>query len=85
MKKNDLAVIGISIIISIIISIGLGKLLFNASSQQKTVEVVPTISANFPTNLDKSYFNNQSIDITQFISIGASQNSNPFNGQTTSP
>lgn len=79
MKKNDLAILVAAIIFSAIVSVAASRLLFSSSGRQQTVEVVPTISANFPSQLDKAYFNSNSIDPTQIIQIGNSANPNPFN------
>jgi hypothetical protein len=78
MKKNDLAIVIVATIFSAIVSLGASRFLFNSSGRQQTVEVVPRISASFPTTLDKTYFNDNSIDPTQFIQIGNNTNPNPF-------
>ncbi len=83
MKPKDLALIAVSVIVGIIISIFVGKLIFGKSIAQQTVEVVPPISSSLPTP-DSRYFNDKSIDPTQFINIGNSQNSAPFASGTNS-
>jgi hypothetical protein len=83
MKSKDFVLIGFSVILGIIFSIIISKLIFSSSYANQQVEVVPTISANFP-NPDHQYFNRKAIDITEFISIGNNANPNPFYNPTAS-
>jgi hypothetical protein len=82
MKSKDVALIGIVVFISIIVSVFASKALFSSSkSQGQTVEVVPAISADFPTP-DSKYFNSSSVDPTKTITIGGSPNTNPFSSSS---
>jgi len=82
MKKNDLAILISAIILSAVISILISKFVFPNTTRQQQVDIVPSISSTFP-KLDPSYFNSKSIDPTQFIVIGNSANSAPFNSNST--
>ena len=77
MKSKDLALIVASVILAAIVSVITSKMLFSSSSKGQQVDVVPAISSQWP-QVDSNYFNNSSIDLTQFISIGNSSNPNPF-------
>lgn len=80
MKQKDVAMIIVIAFVSAIISLVVSRLLFTTPhNQQQQVEVVPAITANFPTP-DSRYFNSNSIDPTQLIQIGNNNNTNPFNG-----
>lgn len=78
MKSKDIALIVTAIVLGAIFSEIINKFVFVRSSAGQVVEVVPTISASFQTP-DTRYFNSNSIDLTQFITIGNSSNPNPFN------
>jgi hypothetical protein len=78
MKQKDLALVGVIIIVSAIVSLFISKSIFNTSkNQQQQVVSVQSISPNFPP-LPKQYFNSSSIDPTQIISINQNSNQNPF-------
>ena len=83
MKSKDYALIGASVILSAIISIFVSKLLFSSSTAGQQVDIVPSISSKWPSP-DPRYFNNSSIDLTQFISIGNNSNPNPFGTSNSS-
>jgi len=74
---KDLAYIGGAIVLGVVVAILATKLIFSKSSTGQTVEVVPSLSANF-SSPDPSYFNPNAIDPTQFIRITNYQNSSPF-------
>lgn len=78
MKQKDIALIVMAVVLGAIFSEIVGKLVFSNSANSQQVEVVPQLSAKFSTP-DARYFNSSSIDLTQFIQIGNSSNSNPFN------
>ncbi len=78
MKSRDFGLIAISVILAIILSVIVSKFVFVTHSSGQTVEVVPLISSTF-SQPDPRYFNSNSLDLTQFISIGNSANPNPFN------
>lgn len=79
MKQKDIVLIIIVVIISGTISLFISNLLFKTPTNQETkVEVVEPITAQF-TQPDTRYFNSNSVDPTQNISIGTNQNPTPFN------
>jgi hypothetical protein len=81
MKQKDIAlilvVVGVSAIISFIVS---STFIAPAKNRQQKVEVVDRISTDF-NRPDPKYFNAQSLNPTQEITIGDNTNTNPFNGQ----
>lgn len=79
MNQRDLTLLGGSIIISIALSLIVAKFVFSKPSNlNQTVDVVQSISADFPAP-DPKYINNQSIDPTQIVSIGPNNNQKIFN------
>jgi hypothetical protein len=79
-KQKDVALIIAIAFVSAVVSLVVSRLLFaSPQSQQQEVQVVPAITANFPSP-DSRYFNNNSIDPTQLIQIGNNNNTNPFSG-----
>jgi len=81
MKQKDIALIVVVVVISGTISFFISKMLFSVpKSRQSKVEVVQAITSDFPTP-DARYFNANSVDPTKNITIGDSQNSQPFNSQ----
>ena len=79
MKQKDILLIVVIVIISGTISFFLSKWLFTIPKDRQTkVEVVQAISPDFPQP-DSRYFNANSIDPTQNITIGDNQNTQPFN------
>lgn len=80
MKQKDIVLIigiaGISAIASFVVS---NKIFVTPSNRQQQVEVVDPITASFQTP-DKKYFNANSIDPTQNLSVGTGTNQNPFSG-----
>lgn len=84
MKQKDIALIIVIAAVSAIISLVVSRILFTSSAnRQQNVEVVQSISSNFPTP-DSRYFNSSSVDPTQLIQIGNNNNSNPFSGTSSS-
>jgi len=80
MKQKDILLIVVVVVVSGMFSFLLSKFLFTIPKDRQTkVEVVQPISASF-TQPDKRYFNADSIDPTKSITIGDTQNSQPFNG-----
>lgn len=78
MKQKDIAVIVVVVVISGFISYFVSNALFSSPKRLKTeVEVVEPISASF-SQPDKRYFNKFSINPTQTITIGDSENQQPF-------
>lgn len=80
MKQKDIALIVIIVIISAFISLFASKAIFAPpKDRQQQVEVVQPITADFPKP-DSHYFNSQSFDPTQTITIGGNVNPDPFSG-----
>jgi hypothetical protein len=78
MKQKDLPIIIVVVFLSAIVSFIVSSKIFTPpQSRQQAVEVVPVINKDFPA-ADNKYFNAQSIDPTQIIQIGNSNNQNPF-------
>lgn len=81
MKQKDIILIVAVVLISGTFSLLLSKFLFTVPKNRQTkVEVVQAISADFPQP-DTRYFNSNAIDPTKNITIGDSQNTQPFNNQ----
>ena len=79
MKQKDLALIAVVVAVGLVLAIVVSKFIFvSPKNRQQTVEVVPSISSDFQSP-DTNYFNGQSVDPTQLITIGNSNNNNPFN------
>lgn len=78
MKQKDIAVIVVVVFVSAVLSYFLSNALFASPDNLQTeVEVVEPITADFPEP-DKRYFNDNSINPTQTITIGDGQNQQPF-------
>ena len=81
MKQKDALLIIVVAVVSIILSVTVSKILIApAKNRQQKVEVVQPISDTF-NQPDAKYFNANSIDPTQLITIGNNTNPTPFNGQ----
>lgn len=79
MKRKDWALIAVVVFISGIFSLVASNYFINTpENRQQEVEVVKAISPEF-NKPDKRYFNNDSFDPTQQITIGDNANPNPFN------
>lgn len=80
MKQKDIFTIVVVVFISGVLSIIISTLFISPSKKRSTtVEVVDKITADFPVP-NKKYFNAQSINPTQLITIGNNANTKPFNG-----
>ncbi|HEV2412426.1 MAG TPA: hypothetical protein VGS28_01315 [Candidatus Saccharimonadales bacterium] len=78
MKKNDIAVIILIVSISLVVSFFVGKsLLGSPANKPVAVEVVQPISGTFTTP-STAIFNSQAINPTPAISIGNSNQQQPF-------
>lgn len=78
MKQKDIALIIVIVFISAVISIVVSqKIIVPPKNRQQNVEVVQKISTDFKLPSDK-YFNNNSVNPTQTITIGDSTNPDPF-------
>lgn len=79
MKQQDIAVVVVVAIFSVIAATLASNVLFSfTGGRQQEAAVVDPISATFKQP-DTAYFNNQSVDPTQIIRIGDSANETPFN------
>jgi hypothetical protein len=79
MKQKDIALIIVVVLISAIFSIVVSKAVFaSPKNRQQKVVVVQPISSDFPMP-DSDYFNPNSLDPTELITIGNSTNPSPFN------
>jgi len=80
MKQKDIALIVVLVAVSGVISFVLSGIVFGKpADRQQKAEVVDVISSDFalpPTE----YFNTNSVNPTQLIEIGNSNNPNPFGG-----
>lgn len=83
MKQKDIALIIAVIFFSAVVSILISRAIFSSpQNRQQQAEVVQPITANFPKP-DSRYFNANSFDPTQHITVDQNANPNPFN--STSP
>lgn len=79
MKQKDILLIVVIVLVSGTLSFVLSKYLFTIpKSRQTKVEIVQPISSSFQQP-DTRYFNANAVDPTKNITIGDSQNSQPFN------
>jgi hypothetical protein len=72
MKRNDLVLIAVCVVVSGVLSLVLTNILFGSASRQTTVEVVEAINSDFKQP-DPRFFNNDSNNPTQLIEIGNNQ------------
>lgn len=78
MKQKDVALILVIAVISAAVSLFASKAIFvPPKNRQQEVEVVQPITADFPKP-DSRFFNGNSIDPTQLITISPNNNNNPF-------
>lgn len=78
MKQKDIAMIIIVVFISGVLSFVVSDMLFGKPAErQQKAEVVDVITSDFSLPSEK-YFNQNSIDPTQLIQIGDTNNPNPF-------
>jgi len=81
MKQKDIALIIMIAAIAAFASFFVSRMLFQSGDKrQQKAEVVDVISTDFQPPSAK-YFNSASINPTQLIKIGGSDNPNPFNGK----
>ena len=82
MKQKDIAmIIGVAVIAGVISLIVTRMVFVTPDNRQQEVEVVQPISTSF-SQPDSAYFNSSSIDPTQTIQIGNSNNPAPFKGSS---
>lgn len=85
MKQKDIALIILIAFISAIVAYFISNAIFAPpKNRQQEVEVVNPISADFPKP-DSAYFNNNSFDPTQSITIGGNANPDPFSSTSSTP
>lgn len=81
MKQKDIALIIVIVAVSGVVSfLASGWIFAKPADRQQKAEVVDVITSDFPLP-DTKYFNPNSVDPTQLIQIGDSNNPNPFSGQ----
>jgi outer membrane murein-binding lipoprotein Lpp len=86
MKKNDMLIIAVIVIVATVFSsIVAGKIFNSTKKHNLTAPDVQTIDSNFPDIKNdtaySSFLNSQALDPTQLIQIGTNQNSSSFSGQ----
>jgi hypothetical protein len=80
MKQKDVALIIVLVFVSGVVSFLLSGWIFaKPADRQQRAEKVDVITSDF-SQPDSKFFNNNSIDPTQLIQIGNSNNPNPFTG-----
>ncbi len=78
MKQKDVLLVVVICVVAGIISFVISGMIFvTEANRQQPVEKAPVITTNFPTP-DTNYFNSSSINPTQTIQIGNSNNPAPF-------
>jgi hypothetical protein len=77
MKKKDLALIIVVIVLAAILSTVASKFLITAKKSGLTAETVEKLNASFNPP-DDSIFNSNAINPTKLIRIGDSTNPSPF-------
>ncbi len=79
MKQKDIALIIVIVAVTGVVAYFLSNLVIGTpSNQQQNVETVEPITAEFQPH-DKKYFNSESVNPTQTITIGDNPNPQPFN------
>jgi hypothetical protein len=79
-KSKDLYLVLVVVIIAVVVAILLAGTIFKTEKVRTKVEVVEPISSDFQLP-DDTYFNDNSLNLTQIIKIGDG-NPNPFNDPT---
>ncbi len=82
MKQKDIALIIVIVFVSGVVSFLISNNFISPPKHDEKAAVVEPITAEF-NEPDKKYFNDQSINPTQLITIGdnAGQQQNPFSAQ----
>ena len=82
MKQKDLTLIIVVVFVSAIMALVLSRWLFaSPKNRAQKAEKVDIMTAEF-TQPSRKYFNTESINPTQQIQIGSSNNPNPFSAKT---
>lgn len=80
MKQKDIVLIVVLVFISGVLSFVVSGMVFGKpSARNQQAEVVDVITSDFSLPSTK-YFNTNSVDPTQLIQIGNTNNPNPFSG-----
>lgn len=78
MKRKDLGIILIIVIVSAVVSLFVSKSLFaSEKAKQQSAPVIEKITSVFPPT-DPRYFNKDAFDPTQTITIQQNANPDPF-------
>jgi hypothetical protein len=81
MKQKDITLVLVVVFISVVVALVVSRWIFSSpKNRQQTAEVVDVISPEFALPSSK-YFNGTSVNPTQQIQIGGSNNPNPFNSK----
>ncbi len=79
MKQKDIVTIGVVVFVSAIFSLIISSTVISPPKKRSTkVETVQKITSDFPLPNAK-YFNKNSVNPTQLITIGNNANATPFN------
>lgn len=82
MKQKDIVIIVFVVIISALISLFVSKNIFvPPKNRQQSVDVVQPLTTTFP-HPDNRFFNSNSYDPSQSISVGQNNNPSPFSPST---
>ena len=82
MKKKDIGLILIIVVISAMVSWFVSNHIFvSPKNRQQSVDIVQPITSDF-TQPDTRFFNSNSLDPSQPITIGQNNNTNPFNANS---
>lgn len=81
MKQKDIITLAVVVVISGFFSFMVSNIFISAPQNRSAkVEVVERITADFPEP-SKKYFNENSVNPTQLITIGDGTNTKPFNAR----
>lgn len=82
MKQKDITLVLVMVFISGVLSFVVSGMIFGSpSNREQKAEVVEEITAEFSPPPAK-YFNANSVNPTQLITIGGESNPNPFNNKS---
>lgn len=78
MKQKDILLLAMVVIISTVVALVVSNLLIGSPKKtEQQVETVQKITTDFPSP-DKAYYNDQAINPTKDITIGNTNNPDPF-------
>ena len=85
MKRQDLALVVVIAVISVVIASILSSIVFKPITKSSEVSEVMPLSSTFPDVVNdpayNSFLNSNALDPSQPVQIGQSKNNNPFSGQ----